>query len=270
MGKGIFIKRWAFIVTLFFGFTVFILCTFNYNFASAQSNVNISTIIKLQKYLTNQTQLTTEDFSICDTDGNDVLNVYDLCLLKQSLIKNIKDQTITTSSATTTFVSETTSTTTFSSFTPPDMFDLIEEYDQGMSEEQYQGMLDTAELFGLDYFKIIYSEELIEYSLILPDANISASLEFPGYWHFQICPIEDIIQIQPDYDYISTGYDFFVWRPIVPDDEGITTATYEDLRRHIALDSIYTEYWCIIPCTLNKETGELVENLTFLYPPITE
>ena len=267
MGKGIFIKRWAFIVTLFFGFTVFILCTFNYNFASAQSNVNISTIIKLQKYLTNQTQLTTEDFSICDTDGNDVLNVYDLCLLKQSLIKNIKDQTITTSSATTTFVSETTSTTTFSSFTPPDMFDLIEEYDQGMSEEEYDGMITTAELFGLEAFKIVYSEEIIEYSLILPDFGTAMLQDLYGYWFLQICPIEDIKEINPDYD--TLDFELFIWRPVVEEDEGITISTYNNLRITTCLDTDYTNYWCIIPCTLDEETGELVENLTFLYP-ITE
>lgn len=67
-----------------------ILCTFyvlNVNVAADEvSEVNVATIVKLQKFLTGQAELTVEEAKTLDMNEDNKLNSYDLCLLKQKLL----------------------------------------------------------------------------------------------------------------------------------------------------------------------------------------
>ena len=128
--------------------------------------------------------------------------------------------------------------------------------------------MDSAELFDIQYYKIVYSEELIPYSLAIPSSNFAVGYSLGDYLCFQSCPIEEIKNINSDYNYEITGHDIVVWRPLVPDDEGDTAGIWQDIRLATCDISRFYDgyYWCLIPCKLDPLTGELVEDLTLLYP----
>lgn len=117
----------------------------------------------------------------------------------------------------------------------------------------------------MEYYKIVYSEELIPYSWIIPSDDFTATAEVIGYWTLQICPIEDVRRLIPDYNYQVTGNDYMLWRPFIPADEGTEVGNFKDFRMFPTAEEFFfdTFFWCLIPCTLDEETGELVEDLTF-------
>ena len=166
----------------------------------------------------------------------------------------------TESTTTTTTAVETSATTTSISidFTPPTQDDIINPEGFSPSDEEYEGLIESAELFGLDYYKIIWTDELIPYSLVIPSDSYSSGNKLVGYLCYQVCPIEDSDKVLPDYNWKVTGCDLMVWRP--------------DPDRVIDFDTCrVNNYWdkqygfVIIPMKVNEE-GELVEDLRLLYP----
>ena len=188
----------------------------------------------------------------------------------QTTTTTAKPTTATTVQTTTTMAKPTTATTVQTTativqtteFTVPDMFDLIDEYNQPMSEEEYNCLLESAKMFGLEYYKIIWTEEMIQYSLAIPSDSYSLGDSSEDWKCFQLCPIQDFEKILPDYNWRVTGCNLMVWRPETDGTININ-ATSQDY------------YWkgtycyVIIPLKLN-EKGELVEDLRILYPTTSE
>ena len=166
--------------------------------------------------------------------------------------------TVQTTTTTTTAVETSATTTSISiDFTPPTQDDIGEEFGFAPSDEEYEGLIESAELFGLDYYKIIWTDELIPYSLVIPSDSYSSGNKLVGYLCYQVCPIEDSEKVLPDYNWKVTGCDLMVWRP--------------DPDRVIDFDTCrVNNYWdkqygfVIIPMKVNEE-GELVEDLRLLY-----
>ena len=178
----------------------------------------------------------------------------------QTTTTTTKATTTTTVQTTTTTAVETSATTTSISidFTPPTQDDIGEEFGFAPSDEEYEGLIESAELFGLDYYKIIWTDELIPYSLVIPSDSYSGLNNLEGYLCYQVCPVEDSEKVLPDYNWKVTGCDLMVWRP--------------DPDRVIDFDTCrVNNYWdkqygfVIIPMKANEE-GELVEDLRLLYP----
>ena len=169
--------------------------------------------------------------------------------------------TTTSTTTSTTTTSTTTSTTTTSTttsatieWTPPTQDDIGEEFGFAPSDEEYEGLIASAELFGLDYYKIIWTDELIEYSLVIPsDKTMDV-----GYWCFQVCPVQDSEKILPDYNWKETGHNLAVWRP-----ETDGTINFYTCSKDYYWDGHYG--FVIIPLKPNEE-GQLVEDLRLLYP----
>ena len=229
-----------------------------------QNTFSVSVLVKLQKYLICDGELDANEVNLYDVDNNGILNAVDLVLIKQSLIKQSSKEEGTTTTSTTTSM---TTTSTTIEWTPPTQEDIISPEGFSPSDEEYEGLINSAELFGLDYFKIVWSEELIEYSLIIPSDHFTTLNNCVGYWCFQVCPIEDMENIDPDFNYSIMGNELTVWRPCTEDDEGITLCTWNDLRITTCdVEEIFDfYYWAIIPLKPNEE-GQLVEDLRLLYP----
>ena len=188
----------------------------------------------------------------------------------ETTAQTTESTTTTTVQTTTTTAKPTTATTVQTTativqtteFTVPDMFDLIDEYNQPMSEEEYNCLLESAKMFGLEYYKIIWTEEMIQYSLAIPSDSYSLGDSSEDWKCFQLCPIQDFEKILPDYNWRVTGCNLMVWRPETDGTININ-ATSQDY------------YWkgtycyVIIPLKLN-EKGELVEDLRILYPTTSE
>ena len=178
----------------------------------------------------------------------------------QTTTTTTKATTTTTVQTTTTTAVETSVTTTSISidFTPPTQDDIGEEFGFAPSDEEYEGLIESAELFGLDYYKIIWTDELIEYSLVIPSDSYCVGNNLVGYPCYQVCPIEDSEKVLPDYNWKVTGCDLMVWRP--DPDRGID---FDTCRVNNYWDKQYG--FVIIPMKVNEE-GELVEDLRLLYP----
>ena len=178
----------------------------------------------------------------------------------QTTTTTTKATTTTTVQTTTTTAVETSVTTTSISidFTPPTQDDIINPEGFSPSDEEYEGLIESAELFGLDYYKIIWTDELIPYSLVIPSDSYAGFINIEGYPCYQVCPVEDIEKILPNYDWKATGHDLMVWKP---DSDG--TIECRDCSQEIYWDQQYG--FVIIPMKVNEE-GELVEDLRLLYP----
>ena len=179
---------------------------------------------------------------------------------KSTTASTVQTTTTTTVQTTTTTAVETSATTTSISidFTPPTQDDIGEEFGFAPSDEEYEGLIESAELFGLDYYKIIWTDELIPYSLVIPSDSYSVGNDLVGYLCYQVCPVEDIEKIRPNYDWKTTGYDLMVWKP---DSDGTVDCRACSKERY--WDQHYG--FVIIPMKVNEE-GELVEDLRLLYP----
>ena len=174
-----------------------------------------------------------------------------------------KTTTSTTTSTTTTSTTTsmtTTSTTTSATieWTPPTQDDIGEEFGFAPSDEEYEGLIDSAELFGLEYYKIIWTDELIPYSLVIPSDSYSGINNLVGYLCYQVCPIEDSEKIRPEYNWEVTGRDLMVWRPNLDE-----TIDFHTCSKDLYWDGHYG--FVIIPLKPNEE-GQLVEDLRLLYP----
>ena len=178
----------------------------------------------------------------------------------QTTTTTTKATTTTTVQTTTTTAVETSATTTSISidFTPPTQDDIGEEFGFAPSDEEYEGLIESAELFGLDYYKIIWTDELIPYSLVIPSDSYSGINNIEGYPCYQVCPVEDIEKIRPNYDWKVTGFDLMVWKP---NSDG--TISCRPCSQELYWDQQYG--FVIIPMKVNEE-GELVEDLRLLYP----
>ena len=178
----------------------------------------------------------------------------------QTTTTTTNDTTTTTVQTTTTTAVETSVTTTSISidFTPPTQDDIINPEGFSPSDEEYEGLIESAELFGLDYYKIIWTDELIPYSLVIPSDSYAGFINIEGYPCYQVCPVEDIEKILPNYDWKATGRDLMVWKP---DSDG--TIECRACSQEIYWDQHYG--FVIIPMKVNEE-GELVEDLRLLYP----
>mgnify|MGYP004600453729 CR=1 FL=1 len=186
---------------------------------------------------------------------------------KPTTASTVQTTTTTTKATTTTKVQTTTTTAVETSvtttsisidFTPPTQDDIGEEFGFAPSDEEYEGLIESAELFGLDYYKIIWTDELIEYSLVIPSDSYCVGNNLVGYPCYQVCPIEDSEKVLPDYNWKVTGCDLMVWRP--DPDRGID---FDTCRVNNYWDKQYG--FVIIPMKVNEE-GELVEDLRLLYP----
>ena len=230
----------------------------------SKNNFSVSTLVKLQKYLICDGELDVDEVIYYDVDNNGILNAIDVVLIKQSLIAqsgNVEEvKTTTTVQTTTTTAVETSVTTTSISidFTPPTQDDIGEEFGFAPGDEEYEGLIESAELFGLDYYKIIWTDELIPYSIVIPSDSYSVGNDLVGYLCYQVCPVEDIEKIRPNYDWKTTGYDLMVWKP---DSDGTVDCRACSKERY--WDQHYG--FVIIPMKVNEE-GELVEDLHLLYP----
>ena len=160
----------------------------------------------------------------------------------------------TTSTTTTSTTTSMTTTSTTIEWTPPTQEDIINPEGFSPSDEEYEGLIASAELFGLEYYKIIWTDELIEYSLVIPsDRTMDV-----GYWCFQVCPVQDSEKILPDYNWKETGHNLAVWRP-----ETDGTINFYTCSKDYYWDGYYG--FVIIPLKPNEE-GKLVEDLRLLYP----
>ena len=211
-----------------------------------QNTFSVSVLVKLQKYLICDGKLDANEVNLYDVDNNGILNAVDLVLIKQSLIKQSSKEEGTTTTSTT--------TSTTIEWTPPTQDDIGEEFGFAPSDEEYEGLIDSAELFGLEYYKIIWTDELIEYSLVIPsDKTMDV-----GYWCFQVCPVQDSEKILPEYNWKETGHNLAVWRPEI---DG--TINFYTCSKDYYWDGHYG--FVIIPLKPNEE-GQLVEDLRLLYP----
>ena len=185
--------------------------------------------------------------------------------------------TVTTEATTTTSVTTTTpvtsSTTTQTEPTKPVTQPVpsipVDPDGWEMDEEQYNGFVETAELFGIENYKIVWSEEQIMYSIVLPSEDFTMIYDYYGWWGFQICPISDLEKLEIELIQ-KTGiyqgeYTDIIWRPIVDDDP--PEYCQYDIRCN-AFISQATGYnpwqydnWCLIP--LDEDGNEV---LKFLYP----
>ena len=164
---------------------------------------------------------------------------------------------MTTTSTTTSMTTTSTTTSATIEWTPPTQDDIGEEFGFAPSDEEYEGLVASAELFGLDYYKIIWTDELIEYSLVIP-SNTYATIANLGDWIcFQVCPIQDAEKILPEYNWKETGHNLAVWRP---ETDGIN---FNTCSKDLYWDGHYG--FVIIPLKPNEE-GQLVEDLRLLYP----
>ena len=181
-------------------------------------------------------------------------------MAKPTTASTVQTTTTTTVQTTTTTAVETSATTTSISidFTPPTQDDIGEEFGFAPSDEEYEGLIESAELFGLDYYKIIWTDELIPYSLVIPSDSYCDGNNLVGYPCYQVCSVEDIEKIRPNYDWKTTGYDLMVWKP---DSDGTVDCRACSKERY--WDQHYG--FVIIPMKVNEE-GELVEDLRLLYP----
>ena len=181
-------------------------------------------------------------------------------MAKPTTASTVQTTTTTTVQTTTTTAVETSATTTSISidFTPPTQDDIINPEGFSPSDEEYEGLIESAELFGLDYYKIIWTDELIEYSLVIPSDSYCVGNNLVGYPCYQVCPVEDIEKILPNYDWKATGRDLMVWKP---DSDGTVDCRACSKERY--WDQQYG--FVIIPMKVNEE-GELVEDLRLLYP----
>ena len=82
--------RFLYVITLSI---ICVFCTVSINVEAEEANVNVATIIKLQKFLTGQTELSQEDAKTCDMNNDEKLNVYDFCMLKQLLLYKTEEVT---------------------------------------------------------------------------------------------------------------------------------------------------------------------------------
>ena len=230
----------------------------------SKNNFSVSTLVKLQKYLICDGELDVDEVIYYDVDNNGILNAIDVVLIKQSLIAqsgNVEEvKTTTTVQTTTTTAVETSVTTTSISidFTPPTQDDIINPEGFSPSDEEYEGLIESAELFGLDYYKIIWTDELIQYALVIPSDSYSGLNNLEGYLCYQVCPIQDAEKILPEYNWKATGHNLAVWRPKV---DG--SISFNTCRVNNYWDQQYG--FVIIPMKVNEE-GELVEDLRLLYP----
>ena len=230
----------------------------------SKNSFSVSTLVKLQKYLICDGELDVDEVIYYDVDNNGILNAIDVVLIKQSLIAqsgNVEEGATTTTVQTTTTTAVETSVTTTSisiDFTPPTQDDIISPEGFSPSDEEYEGLIESAELFGLDYYKIIWTDELIPYSLVIPSDSYSGINNIEGYPCYQVCPVEDIEKIRPNYDWKVTGFDLMVWKP---NSDG--TISCRPCSQELYWDQQYG--FVIIPMTVNEE-GELVEDLRLLYP----
>ena len=178
----------------------------------------------------------------------------------QTTTTTTKATTATTVQTTITTAVETSVTTTSISidFTPPTQDDIGEEFGFSPSDEEYEGLIESAELFGLDYYKIIWTDELIPYSLVIPSSSYAVGASLGDYRCFQVCPIQDAEKILPEYNWKATGHNLAVWRPEVDGSINFNTCS-----KDYYWDKQYG--FVIIPMKVNEE-GELVEDLRLLYP----
>ena len=165
---------------------------------------------------------------------------------------------MTTTSTTTSTTTTSTTTSTTIEWTPPTQEDIINPEGFSPSDEEYEGLIDSAELFGLEYYKIIWTDELIPYSLVIPSDSYSGINNLVGYLCYQVCPIEDSEKIRPEYNWEVTGRDLMVWRPNLDE-----TIDFHTCSKDLYWDGYYG--FVIIPLKLNEE-GQLVEDLCLLYP----
>ena len=219
-----------------------------------QNTFSVSVLVKLQKYLICDGELDANEVNLYDVDNNGILNAVDLVLIKQNLIKQSSEEEGTTTTSTTTSM---TTTSTTIEWTPPTQEDIINPEGFSPSDEEYEGLIASAELFGLEYYKIIWTDELIEYSLVIP-SNTYATIANLGDWIcFQVCPIQDAEKILPEYNWKETGHNLAVWRP---ETDGIN---FNTCSKDLYWDGHYG--FVIIPLKPNEE-GQLVEDLRLLYP----
>ena len=229
----------------------------------SKNSFSVSTLVKLQKYLICDGELDVDEVIYYDVDNNGILNAIDVVLIKQSLIAqsgNVEEATTTTTVQTTTTTAVETSVTTTSisiDFTPPTQDDIISPEGFSPSDEEYEGLIESAELFGLDYYKIIWTDELIEYSLVIPSSSYAVGASLGDYRCFQVCPIQDAEKILPEYNWKATGHNLAVWRPEVDGSINFNTCS-----KDYYWDKQYG--FVIIPMKVNEE-GELVEDLRLLY-----
>jgi len=128
------------------------------------------------------------------------------------------------------------------------------------SEDMYNGFIETAEKYGLENYKIVYSEEIIPYAYVIP-GSIDGVYDW-GAW--QAAPMADLPYICPEtYDYLEQNnqvgvYSYTFWRPYEPSGEEDEFKCYFDCgKQHYEVYNndplcfVLASYWQLIPTDEN-------------------
>jgi len=141
-----------------------------------------------------------------------------------------------------------------------------------IDQEIYDALVNSAELFGIDNYKIVWSEEEILYSIIYINDWFANSYDLQQQWGVQLCDVQEVREENPEFIeeyFLNDTLDFlnFVWRPCLIDDEQDKELSWnKDIRYELfwLKGTGYTpwkyQHWCLIP--LDSKGNE---NLRFLY-----
>ena len=140
--------------------------------------------------------------------------------------------TTTTTTSTSTTTSTTTTTTVPNDWTPPQKADLIHEGEQ-IDDDTYNILINTAEMFNIDRYEIIWSHHPIAYAYAAPDAYFCMREGFAYGFGIQLIPSSDISEVCPGMKKLKASTykmnnDYLAYRPLVAaDDTEDVLSSYE-------------------------------------------
>ena len=179
--------------------------------------------------------------------------------------------TTTTPKVTTT--PEATTTSPKTTTTPTENSLPLDPYGWEIEQEEYDGLVNTAELFGIENYKIVWTDELIPYSITIPSDSFMAIYDYSGSWGFQVIPYTtEIIPTNQVFGIYRVPYTMIAWRPTVDGETGTYVATPFALENEGSNPWEHNN-WCLIP--LDENGNEIKESLfkqtsEFIAPTIEE
>lgn len=168
--------------------------------------VNVADAVILTQHLLGREPLSGEYSIYADTNTDNIIDVFDLILLKQYLTGAREIEGV---------YGEDTQ------WTPPAMEDLVYEGEQ-IDQTTYDILIDTAEAFGIDRYKIVWSDHPIEYAYADPGLYYSMKMGVAYGYGVQIAPGAEVKTLCPNMTNLDASYykfdQFLCYRPIVEDD----------------------------------------------------
>ena len=126
--------------------------------------------------------------------------------------------------------------------------------------EIYNSLVESAKLFGIDNYKIVWTEKEVLNSIVYIDSWFASAYSLQQNWAIQLCSIEEIertnTEFQVELGLHGDNYNFthFVWRPSLKGDWQDEKFGYNEYR----CDIIFIEnhiwkylHWCLIPLDEN-------------------